>query len=99
MIAPVTLYSEGLDLASMTMLSELGMRIGLQANGVASSAVLESVWLDVDRADPVVPEGVFFAVDVDVWCAVLVGQLVFFQLVLLHAVIDLGFTGVGLALR
>lgn len=98
MITPVTLHSKGLDLTSMTMLSELGVRISLQANGVASGAVLESVWLHVDRADPVVPECVFFAIDVDVWCAVLVRQLIFFQLILLHAVVDLSFAGVGLAL-
>ena len=99
MITPVTLHSKGFDLTSMTMLSELRMRISLQANGVASGAVFESIWLHVDRADPVVPEGVFFAVDVDVWCAVLVRQLIFFQFILLHAVVDLGFAGIGLALR
>lgn len=87
MVSPVALHGEGLDHASVTMLAKFCMRVGLQPDGVASAAVLKAIRLDIDGTGPVIPEGIFFAIDVDVRSAHLIGELVLLQLILVDAII------------
>ena len=86
MIAPISLDGVSLYHATMPKLAELSVRISLQLDYVAATAVLEAERLDVDRAGPVVPASVFFAVNIDVWCTILVGELVLGQLVVLDPI-------------
>jgi hypothetical protein len=48
MVSPLASNSKCLDLTSVPMLAELGMRLSLQTDDICAGAVLEAVWLGVD---------------------------------------------------
>ena len=54
------------NLATMSVLAQLGVRVGLQYDNICAAAVLKAEGLDVDAAGPMVPAGVFLGVDVGV---------------------------------
>lgn len=64
MVAPISLDRVRTHLTAMAMLPEFGVRLGLQLDHVRAGAVLESQRLDVNRASPVIPVGICFAIDV-----------------------------------
>jgi hypothetical protein len=86
MVTPIALDRIRANLASVAMLSELSVRLRLQLDHVATSPVLEAQRLDIDGSGPVIPGGVFFAVNVHVRGAILVGEFEFLELILLHTV-------------
>jgi hypothetical protein len=52
MISPVALQCVGSDLATVTVLAQLRVRLGLELDDISSRAVLKAKRLDPDRASP-----------------------------------------------
>ena len=87
MIPPVSLDSERSHLTTMPVLPQLRVWFCLELDHVCSASVLKAERLDVDRAAPQVPVGVFLGVDVHVGAAKALGDVHLAELVVAHAVV------------